>query len=104
LFVTDDEIVADPAAVEKVLMKNDGFAVLKELRDVLVTVQDWTAANIESAVNQFATERNLKLNQVAQPLRVAITGTAVSPPIFQSLEMLGKPFTMNRIAHVMPTQ
>jgi glutamyl/glutaminyl-tRNA synthetase len=97
LFVRDDEIVPDPAAVEKVLKKNDGFTTLKGLRDVLAGLQDWTTANIEAAVNQFATERNLKLNQVAQPLRVAITGTAVSPPIFQSLEMLGKQATINRI-------
>jgi glutamyl-tRNA synthetase len=97
LFVADDEIKLDPAAVEKVLKKNDGFAILKGLRNALEPIGDWTAANVEAAINQFATERNLKLNQVAQPLRVAITGTTVSPPIFQSLDMLGKASTIDRI-------
>jgi glutamyl-tRNA synthetase len=39
----------------------------------------------------------LGLGKVAQPLRVAVTGTTVSPPIFESLEMLGKDRTLARI-------
>jgi glutamyl/glutaminyl-tRNA synthetase len=51
LFVRDDEIVPDPAAVEKVLKKNDGFTTLKGLRDVLAGLQDWTTSLPPSGIS-----------------------------------------------------
>jgi glutamyl-tRNA synthetase len=46
----------------------------------------------------LAEERSVGLGKIAQPLRVAITGTTISPPIFDSVEMLGKEKTLARIA------
>ena len=43
------------------------------------------------------TDKQLKLNNIAQPLRIALSGGTISPPIFQSLEFLGKPGTLVRI-------
>jgi glutamyl/glutaminyl-tRNA synthetase len=100
LFLRDDQIALDPAAVEKVLRKNngEGLLVLRDLHALLGTVTDWTAGSLEAAVTEYATGKQLKLNNLAQPLRVALTGGTVSPPIFQSLEFLGKASTINRIA------
>src|SRR5207248_9672921 len=55
LFVADDAIVYDPDAIEKVLKKNDGqgLAVLRDVRDVLAKVSDWSAAPLEHAIQQY---------------------------------------------------
>jgi glutamyl-tRNA synthetase len=99
LFLGDDEYAFEPPAVEKVLKKNngEGLNVLRDVRGLFDAAADWTAAPLEAAVNEYATSKQLKLNNVAQPLRVALSGGTVSPPIFQSLELLGKAKTLARI-------
>jgi glutamyl-tRNA synthetase len=99
LFVADEQIVYDPDAVEKVLKKQDnqGRNALRELQPLLASVSDWTAHLLDETVKKYAEEKQLGLGKVAQPLRVAVTGTTVSPPIFDSLEMLGKDRTLRRI-------
>jgi glutamyl/glutaminyl-tRNA synthetase len=98
LFISDEQISFDPTAVEKVLKKDNaqGLTALRELKPILQNT-GWNAQSLETAVTQYATERQLALGKVAQPLRVAITGTTVSPPIFESLELLGKERTLDRI-------
>jgi glutamyl-tRNA synthetase len=99
LFVDDDAIEYQPDAVEKVLRKNDGegATVLREVGGVLDGVTDWIHEPIEQAVQAFCAEKGLGLGKVAQPIRVAVTGSTVSPPIFQSLEFLGKQRTLARV-------
>jgi glutamyl-tRNA synthetase len=98
-FIADERIEYDPAAVEKVLRKNDGEGAraLREVRDVLASAAEWTHAALESAVKQYCEGRGLGLGKVAQPIRVAVSGTTVSPPIFESLEFLGRERTMARL-------
>jgi glutamyl-tRNA synthetase len=98
-YVPSGEIAFDPAAVEKVLKKNDaeGLRVLRELRDILNAESDWTTPALEAAVKQYCESKSLGLGKVAQPLRVAISGGTISPPIFESLEFLGKERTMTRL-------
>jgi glutamyl-tRNA synthetase len=99
LFVADEQIVYDPDAIEKVLKKQEGqgLNVLVELRPLLSSLTDWTAAAIDEVVKGYAEQKQLGLGKVAQPLRVAVTGTTVSPPIFESLETLGRERTLARI-------
>ena len=99
LFVPDDQVVYQPDAVEKVLKKGDGqgLTVLRELSPILERVGEWTAAALEHAVNGYCQEKSLGLGKVAQPLRVAVSGGTVSPPIFESLELLGRERTLLRI-------
>jgi glutamyl-tRNA synthetase len=98
-YVPGHEITFDPAAVEKVLKKNDGegLNVLRELREILSAATDWTAHALEAAVKGYCDAKGLGLGKVAQPLRVAISGGTVSPPIFESLEFLGKDRTLTRV-------
>jgi glutamyl/glutaminyl-tRNA synthetase len=98
-FVDDERITYEPAAVEKVLKKNDnaGLKALREIRGILAGVADWKAEELESAVKQYCESGGLGLGNVAQPIRVAICGTTVSPPIFQSLEFLGRERALTRI-------
>ena len=99
LFLPDEQIHYQPDAVEKVLKKGDGqgLAVVRELRPVLEGVADWTAAGLEAAVNRYCEQKGLGLGKVAQPLRVAVSGGTVSPPIFDSLELLGRERTLRRM-------
>ena len=97
LFTPDDQIVYAADAVEKVLKKQNGLSVLRDLRPILTGLPDWTAAALDAAVKGYAEKTGLGLGKVAQPLRVAVSGGTISPPIFESLEFLGRDRTLARI-------
>jgi glutamyl-tRNA synthetase len=97
LFIANDKIEYDEKAVKKVLLKNDGLAMLKIVRDKLAAMEEFTEENIEIMLRSLAEEKQVGLGKVAQPLRVAICGTAISTPIFDSVQMLGREKTLERI-------
>ncbi len=70
---------------------------LQKLHEALAAVSEWQADAIHAAVNQVAETTGLALGKVAQPLRVAVSGTSVSPPIDVTLELLGRQKTLARI-------
>ena len=85
---------------EKAAKKNltaDSVAPLRTVRDKLSALDEWTAAGAHEAVNQTATELGVDLGKVAQPVRVAVAGTSVSPPIDVTLEALGRQRTLARL-------
>ena len=97
LFLKDEEIEYDEKAVQKVLLKNDGLAILAIVRDKLAAMEQFTVENIEDMLRSLAEEKQVGLGKIAQPLRVAICGTTISTPIFDSVQMLGKENTLKRI-------
>jgi glutamyl-tRNA synthetase len=97
LFLPDEKIEYDRNAVQKVLIKDGGLAILPIIRDKLAAMDRLSEQTIEDMLRSLATEKNVGLGKIAQPLRVAITGTTISPPIFDSVEMLGKEKTLARI-------
>ncbi len=101
LFTDSDEIEYDDKAVRKVLLKSDGLAVLAVVRDRLAGIDELTEQSIEEMLRSLAEEKQLGLGKVAQPLRVAICGTTVSLPIFDSVELLGKEDTLKRIENAL---
>ncbi len=70
---------------------------LASLTEKLANVQNWTAEDVETAVRVQAQELNVKLGDLAQPLRAALTGTTVSPGIFDVLFVLGREEALARI-------
>ena len=98
LFVADDAFDYDDKAVRKVLAKNEGagFRVLGELRGLLAA-REWTHEALERVVGDYAESHGLGMGKVAQPIRVAVTGTTISPSIFDTLTILGKDKTLARI-------
>jgi glutamyl-tRNA synthetase len=58
---------------------------------------EWTSASIHAALNDLATGLQSGLGKIAQPVRVAVTGTAVSPPIDATLALLGRERTLARL-------
>ncbi|MEA2709881.1 MAG: glutamyl-tRNA synthetase [Phycisphaerales bacterium] len=105
LFIPDDAILYDPAAVEKVLKKDSaqGLSVLRDLHTLLVAQTDFSHTALEQTIQTYGEQKQLGLGKIAQPLRVAVTGNTISPPIFQSLEMLGKDRTLARIERCLRT-
>ena len=97
LFAANDQIEYNDKAVKKVLLKNDGLAILVTVRDKLCEMGNFTEENIEEMLRSLAEEKQIGLGKVAQPLRVAICGDTISPPIFDSVSMLGKENTLARI-------
>jgi glutamyl-tRNA synthetase len=62
------------------------------------SLPEWTAAATEDVVRRYAEETGLKLGQIAQPLRAALTGRATSPGIFDVLVVLGREESLGRLA------
>jgi glutamyl-tRNA synthetase len=98
LFAADDSYEFDAKARKKVLDKNDGegFAVLTDIKAALAEVE-WTAEALEAWLRDYCETRELGMGKVAQPIRVAVTGTTVSPPIFDTLIILGRERTLARV-------
>jgi glutamyl-tRNA synthetase len=72
--------------------------ILRGALTALEKVQgDWTAASAEAAIREFATQNDLKLGAVAQPLRAALTGKSTSPGVFDVLAVLGSKESLARI-------
>ncbi len=70
---------------------------LQTIRDQLDLLTDWNADSIQAAIEQTLASLELAYGKVGLPLRVALTGTGVSPPLEQTLEVLGKVQTLSRI-------
>jgi len=98
-LVADDAFAYDPQAVAKHLVKGDpsGFALLEDARARLAALDRFDAPAIEACAQALAGERGVGLGKVAQPLRVAVTGSAASPPLGDTLAILGKDVVLRRI-------
>lgn len=98
-FVDDDDICFDPQAAAKTLHKNDGagLAMLARLRDLLAAQQPWTATSLDSLLHDVCAQAGVGMGQVAQPLRVALTGSTVSPAIGETLALLGRDRSLRRL-------
>jgi glutamyl-tRNA synthetase len=95
-FFFVEEVNFDAKAVEKHLTA-DAKALLGELRTRFAAITDWAAPAVHAALEGLAKEKALGLGKVAQPLRVAVSGGTVSPPIDVTLALLGQARTLARI-------
>jgi glutamyl-tRNA synthetase len=83
------------------LLNDTALGHLKGLHDQLVELKEWSDGAIEALVRQFAEDEGLKLGKIAQPLRAALTGATVSPPIFEVMRVLGQEETLGRLDDVL---
>ena len=79
------------------LLNDDTRAHLSGFRDGLSALDDWSEDTLQTVAKEFVEERDLKLGKVAQPLRAALTGTNVSPSIFEVMAVLGREESLARI-------
>ena len=71
--------------------------VLEKLHDEFARLEQWEGETLHQIVLKVAEDLEMNLGKVAQPLRVAVCGTSVSPPIDVTLSLLGRDKTLNRI-------
>lgn len=96
LFLFTDEITYDEKSWKKVMKEGtgDGLALVA---DRLEKVEKWEVEPIETCLRGVLEELELGARKVFQPVRVAITGSSVSPPLFESLAALGRDESLRRI-------
>jgi len=95
-FFFEDVKEYDPQAAAKNLTP-DVLPAFMILREKLVAMPEWTAPALHDVLNTTAEGLGLKLGKLAQPLRVAVSGGGVSPPIDATLELLGREITLQRL-------
>jgi glutamyl/glutaminyl-tRNA synthetase len=96
-FLLVDRVEYDPGDVEKFLLKDNGLALLGEIRRALAALPDWSREKLEETLKRVAQEKSLGFGKVAQPVRVAVTGTRVSKGIGDTLVLLGREKSLARM-------
>ena len=91
-----EAVTLDEKAAAKHLTA-EAKALLGELHGALHGLADWSAPAIHECIKALAETRSVGLGKVAQPLRVAVTGSTISPPIDMTLEILGRERTLHRL-------
>jgi glutamyl-tRNA synthetase len=95
-FYLSDDIRYDDKAAKK-FFTSEIRAPLSELIEKLDAAKDFDEKSIETAFTEVLQRHNLQLGKLAQPVRVALTGTTVSPGIYEVLAVLGKERAMKRL-------
>jgi len=87
--------------LKKKYFASDHREALSTLQHRLSVTNDWTKEGLHQLLKDVATEFNLKLGDLAQPLRIAVTCGTISPPIDITLQLLGKRRVLERLAKVL---
>jgi glutamyl-tRNA synthetase len=87
----------DAGSWQKVMTKEEVPQVLEVGRDAVASVEPWDVASVESALRAVPEALGIGAGKAFQPLRVAITGSSVSPPLFESIVALGREKTIARL-------
>ncbi|MCC7201158.1 MAG: glutamate--tRNA ligase [Nitrospirae bacterium] len=95
-YFFSDDIETDPEAAKKFLISGNR-GVLEDVLKGLETIPSSSEADIDALFKEIMANRGIKMGQVAQPVRVALTGRTVSPGIFEVLDILGKDKVLSRL-------
>ncbi len=95
-FIYTEPESYEPTAIKK-HFKPGVSRVLESLENTLSGLAEWNVTSTQAAVEMVAEQLELKMGKVAQPLRVAVTGTSASPGIGQTLALLGREKTLSRV-------
>ena len=95
---TDDNVLSPDSDAPTALQAPEARAAVAATRDALAELPDWTADSIEAALRSALVEGlGLKPKHAFGPVRLAVTGRRVSPPLFESLALLGRERTLARL-------
>jgi glutamyl-tRNA synthetase len=96
-FLLVEELKIDPASWEKVMGGDEAVAVLETAIAELESLDTWDHDHIESSLRTMLERLGLNARKGLQPLRVAVTGSTVSPPLFESMAILGRDVVLARL-------
>ncbi len=86
------------------ILNNENKLMLRKITQYFADISDWTAPNIENQIKSYCDVNNLKLGQIAQPIRAAITGSTHSPPIFEVMAIFGRKEVTLRIKEAIKSE
>jgi glutamyl-tRNA synthetase len=96
LFYFQDEVSYEPDAAKK-FFTPESLPALTRVRAKLAALDDYTEHTLEEAFREVMAETGLKLGKIAQPVRVALSGRAASPGLFEITAIIGKETTLARL-------
>ena len=97
-FLFTDDVAPNDKAAELIAKATEGY--LKKVAEALDALETWDTEHIQTALDQLATDEDLSRTKGWQPIRAAVTGSNVSPPLPESLALLGKERTVARLRAV----
>ncbi len=97
------EVTLDEKSVSKSLAKDGAGSILEAAHAALLPVSEWTPANIDAALEVLPEQLDLKKRVVFQAVRVAECGNMVSPPLGESMALLGKDIALARLERALKT-
>ena len=101
-FLPDDKLPYDEAAkAKRITEPPEAIPLLCAFRDELAKQEDFSHAALEQLMQRFMETKQIKANQIIHALRVAITGKSVGLGMFETLEILGKEKTLQRLDRVL---
>ena len=101
-YVRKRPLALNPKAAK--ILDAEGRGMIEHIRPSLAQLEDWSQDRIETAAREAAEAADAKLGAVAQPLRAALTGSNVSPGIFEVMEVLGQDETLGRLDDALAVQ
>jgi glutamyl-tRNA synthetase len=96
-FLFTEDMAIDPVAAESVLTKEGAGLALSAAGDTLASLGAWTSTAIEGALRTLPETLQMKPKVVFQMVRVAVTGSMVSPPLFESIALMGRERALARL-------
>lgn len=96
-FLFEDFDAYDDQSWDKVMTKDGVVEVLEEGRSAIAGLETWDTRSVESALRAIPEKLGIGAGKTFQPMRVAVTGSSVSPPLFESISALGRERTLERI-------
>ncbi|MEX0717424.1 MAG: glutamate--tRNA ligase family protein [Planctomycetaceae bacterium] len=97
LLLPDDAFPYDEKAFDKRIRKDPAPELLRGFRERLAAAESFDAASLEASMKGFVEERGAKLGDIIHAVRVAVTGQATGPGMFETLEFLGREKCLARI-------
>lgn len=98
-FLFTDEITISPDLVDSVLRKDvKAEQILRDISSVYSSLENFVDQDLNQATRSYCESIETSLRKVQAPIRVALTGSKVGPPLFESIELLGRDVTLKRLA------
>ena len=91
------DVEMEPASWQAVMTTPEAAGAVEGARAALEALAPWDKESIEGALRAVLEARGLSARKGLQPIRVAVTGSTVSPPLFESLAVLGKERSLERL-------
>jgi glutamyl-tRNA synthetase len=96
-FLFTEQLEYDQESWRKVMAKEGVADLLGDARRRLERIEKWDHESIEGVLREMLVERDIGAKQGLQPIRVAVTGSSISPPLFESMAILGRELTLRRL-------